>query len=35
MIILTAFLALEFLIAYLQAYIFTFITCITIRDLAI
>jgi F-type H+-transporting ATPase subunit a len=27
------FLSLELLIAYLQAYIFTFITCITIRDI--
>ncbi len=31
--ILTIFLALELLIAYLQAYIFTFITCITLKDL--
>jgi len=32
---LTVFLGLELLIAYLQAYIFTFITCITIKDMAI
>ena len=32
--ILTLFLALELLIAYLQAYIFTFITCITLKDMA-
>ncbi len=32
---LTLFLGLELLIAYLQAYIFTFITCITIKDMAI
>ena len=31
---LTLFLGLELLIAYLQAYIFTFITCITIKDMA-
>lgn len=31
--LLTLFLSLEILIAYLQAYIFTFITCITFRDL--
>jgi ATP synthase subunit 6 len=30
---LTVFLGLEILIAYLQAYIFTFITCITVRDM--
>jgi F-type H+-transporting ATPase subunit a len=30
----TLFLGLEILIAYLQAYIFTFITCITLKDLA-
>jgi len=33
LILLSIFLALELLIAYLQAYIFTFITCITIRDI--
>lgn len=33
LIILTVFLALELQIAYLQAYIFTFITCITLKDL--
>lgn len=32
--ILTIFLALEVLIAYLQAYIFTFIICITLKDLS-
>lgn len=32
--ILTLFLALEILIAYLQAFIFVFIVCLTIRDLA-
>ena len=32
---LTVFLGLELLIAYLQAYILTFITCITIKDMAI
>lgn len=31
---LTLFLCLEILIAYLQAYIFTFITCITFKDMA-
>jgi F0F1-type ATP synthase membrane subunit a len=31
---LTLFLGLEVVIAYLQAYIFTFITCITIKDMA-
>lgn len=31
--LLTLFLALELLIAYLQAYIFTFITCITFKDM--
>lgn len=31
--LLTLFLCLEILIAYLQAYIFTFITCITFRDM--
>jgi F0F1-type ATP synthase membrane subunit a len=30
-----ALFALELLIAYLQAYIFTFISCITIKDMAI
>lgn len=34
LLLLTLFLALELLIAYLQAYIFTFITCITIKDMA-
>ncbi|ORY21214.1 ATP synthase F0 subunit 6 [Rhizoclosmatium globosum] len=34
MFILTLFLALEILIAYLQAYIFVFIVCLTIKDLA-
>jgi F0F1-type ATP synthase membrane subunit a len=33
--LLSLFLALELLIAYLQAYIFTFISCITIKDMAI
>lgn len=33
-VILTVFQALEILIAYLQAYIFTVITCITLKDLA-
>ncbi len=33
--LLTMFLVLEILIAYLQAYIFTFIFCITIKDMAI
>ena len=33
LVILTAFLALEILIAYLQAYIFTFLICITLKDL--
>lgn len=32
---LSLFLALEIVIAYLQGYIFTFITCITIKDMAI
>ena len=32
LLLLTLFLGLEILIAYLQAYIFTFITCITIKD---
>ena len=32
--LLTQFQALEILIAYLQAYIFSFITCITIKDMA-
>lgn len=32
--LLTLFLCLELLIAYLQAYIFTFITCITFKDMA-
>jgi F-type H+-transporting ATPase subunit a len=31
-VLLTVFLILELLIAYLQAYIFTFISCITIKD---
>lgn len=31
--LLTLFLCLEILIAYLQAYIFTFITCLTFRDM--
>lgn len=35
LLLLTLFLALELLIAYLQAYIFTFITCITIKDMAL
>lgn len=34
LLLLTMFLGLELLIAYLQAYIFTFITCITIKDMA-
>jgi F-type H+-transporting ATPase subunit a len=34
LLLLTLFLGLELLIAYLQAYIFTFITCITIKDMA-
>jgi F-type H+-transporting ATPase subunit a len=34
LLLLTLFLGLEILIAYLQAYIFTFITCITIKDMA-
>ncbi len=34
LILLTIFLALEILIAYLQAYIFVFITCITLKDMA-
>ena len=34
-LLLTLFLGLELLIAYLQAYIFTFITCITVKDMAI
>ncbi len=33
-ILLTLFLCLELLIAYLQSYIFTFITCITFKDIA-
>ncbi len=33
MFLLTLFLALELLIAYQQAYIFTFITCITFKDM--
>ena len=33
LLLVSLFLALELLIAYLQAYIFTFITCITIRDM--
>lgn len=33
LILVALFLSLEILIAYLQAYIFTFITCITIRDI--
>ncbi len=32
MVLLTAFLSLEILIAYLQAYIYTFISCLTIKD---
>jgi len=32
--LLTLFLCLEILIAYLQAYIFTFITCITLKDMS-
>lgn len=32
--LLTLFLSLEILISYLQAYIFTFITCITVKDIA-
>jgi len=32
LILLSIFLALEILIAYLQVYIFTFLTCITIKD---
>lgn len=35
LIFLTAFLSLEILIAYLQSYIFVFITCLTIKDMAI
>ena len=35
LLLLTLFLALELLIAYLQAYIFTFITCITIKDMVL
>jgi len=35
MLLLTLFLGLEVLIAYLQAYIFTFITCITIKDMTV
>lgn len=31
---LSVFLALELLIAYLQAYIFVFIVCITFKDIA-
>ena len=34
LLLLTLFLALELLIAYLQAYIFTFITCITIKEIS-
>lgn len=34
LMLLTVFQALELLIAYLQAYIFTFITCITIKDMS-
>ena len=34
LLLLTLFQGLELLIAYLQAYIFTFITCITIKDIA-
>ena len=34
LLLLTLFLGLEILIAYLQAYIFTFITCITFKDMA-
>ncbi|KAI9087677.1 ATP synthase F0 subunit 6 [Phlyctochytrium arcticum] len=34
LLLLTLFLALELLIAYLQAYIFVFITCITFKDMA-
>lgn len=33
LLLLTMFMAQEILIAYLQAYIFTFITCITIKDM--
>ena len=33
LLLVSLFLSLELLIAYLQAYIFTFITCITIRDI--
>ena len=33
LLLVALFLSLELLIAYLQAYIFTFITCITIRDI--
>lgn len=32
--LITLFMGLEILIAYLQAYIFTFITCITLKDMA-
>jgi F0F1-type ATP synthase membrane subunit a len=35
LLLLTMFLTLEILIAYLQAYIFTFITCITIKDMGL
>ena len=34
LVVLTMFLCLELLIAYLQAYIFTFILCLTIKDMA-
>ena len=33
MALITLFMGLEILIAYLQAYIFTFITCITLKDM--
>jgi F0F1-type ATP synthase membrane subunit a len=33
LLLLTLFLCLEILIAYLQAYIFTFIICLTFRDI--
>jgi len=31
--LITLFISLEILIAYLQAYIFTFITCLTLKDI--
>ncbi len=34
LVLLTAFLSLEVLVAYLQAYIFTFISILTLKDIS-